>query len=101
MSLKQYFTSSTGRFKLVAFIEGVSFILLLFVAMPLKYIWGQPFLVRQVGMIHGLLFILYIFLAIQLAVVYRWKMKKILIALAGSLIPFGTFFMLKDLKERE
>ena len=55
----QLIQTTLGRLRVVAFAEGVSFLILLFVAMPTKYIWGQPTAVRQFGSVHGLLFVLY------------------------------------------
>ncbi len=52
--------TTLGRLRVIAFAEGVSFLILLFIAMPLKYIWGQPSAVKNFGTVHGLLFILYI-----------------------------------------
>ncbi|CCH55117.1 hypothetical protein BN8_04352 [Fibrisoma limi BUZ 3] len=85
-----------GRFKLVAWLEGISFLVLLFIAMPLKYVWGQPWLVQNVGMIHGILFILYMLYLLQANAELRWNVRKTLIAAAASFIPFGTFYV--DLK---
>ncbi|KAF2519314.1 DUF3817 domain-containing protein [Flavobacterium salilacus subsp. salilacus] len=80
-------------FKIIATLEGVSLLVLLFVAMPLKYIWEMPEAVRIVGMAHGLLFIGYIILAIMLKVEESWAWKKFLIICAASVIPFGTFYI--------
>ena len=75
----------------VSFAEGWSFILLLGVAMPLKYIWGQPMAVSIVGAIHGGLFLLYGFLAIIVAQKEGWTKKFLLTALIASVLPFGPF----------
>jgi integral membrane protein len=53
-------TTSIGRFRLIALTEGVSFLILLFIAMPMKYLWHNPSAVRTVGSIHGALFVLYV-----------------------------------------
>ena len=85
-------TSSIGRLRLIGFIEGVSFLLLLGVAMPLKYIWHEPLAVRVVGMAHGVLFLAYLALTLQAALEHNWTWKRSgLIALA-SVVPFGTFY---------
>ena len=57
-----------GRLRLIAFLEGLSLLVLLGIAMPLKYLAGQPAAVRYVGMTHGLLFVLYVLLVIQVAI---------------------------------
>lgn len=82
-------------FRIIAFLEGVSYILLLFVAVPIKYINNDPQYVKLLGMPHGLLFVAYIVLAIWLKPDFKWNQKTFLIVLAGSLIPFGTFYVEK------
>lgn len=84
--------SSLGRLRIVAFLEGVSFLLLLGIAMPLKYMAGIPEGVRVIGMAHGVLFVLYVFLLIQVTMEKNWSWKKALLAFIASLIPFGTFY---------
>ncbi len=85
-------TTPLGRLRVVAFLEGCSFLLLLGVAMPLKYLAGQPEPVRQVGMAHGILFVLYVLLVIQNALESRWSVRKVLLALVASFLPLGTFW---------
>ena len=80
-------------FKPVAFLEGISLLLLLFVAMPLKYFLNMPEMVRIVGMAHGILFIAYIVLATVLKVEEKWSLKKYLLVCIASVIPFGTFIV--------
>ena len=79
-------------FKYVGWVEGVSLLLLFFVAMPMKYIWGQPEMVKHVGMGHGVLFLAYVVLAIQLSTSEDWSMKKTVLAIVLSAVPFGTFY---------
>jgi len=81
-----------GRLRLIGFAEGVSFLILLGVAMPLKYLLGFPQTVRVVGMVHGLLFVLYVLLVIQVKIEYNWSFRKMGLALLASLVPFGTFW---------
>ena len=80
-------------FRSISLLEGVSLLILLFVAMPLKYIWGNPEYVRVVGMAHGLLFIAYIIFAIMTKFKLNWKIKTLLIVFIASIIPFGTFYV--------
>lgn len=80
-------------FRGISFLEGISLLLLLFVAMPLKYVWGNPEYVRIVGMAHGLLFVAYVLLAIMTKFELEWKVKTLLIVLVASVIPFGTFYV--------
>jgi integral membrane protein len=82
-----------GRFRIIAFLEGVSFLILLFIAMPLKYMAGQPGAVKHVGMAHGVLFILYLFALAHVMFSLKWSIGKGLIALGASLLPFGTFVL--------
>ncbi|MDL5046645.1 DUF3817 domain-containing protein [Oscillatoria amoena NRMC-F 0135] len=84
--------TSLGRLRLIGFAEGISLILLIFVAMPLKYAMGMPQAVEVVGMAHGILFILYVLAAIQVSIDYSWNALKILKVLVASLVPFGTFY---------
>ena len=80
-------------FRLVAFLEGLSYILLLFIATPVKYFGDDPQYVKMLGMPHGILFMLYIILAFMLKQENNWfkdNFKKVLLA---SIIPFGTFYL--------
>ncbi|MES2140506.1 MAG: DUF3817 domain-containing protein [Bacteroidota bacterium] len=94
------FKTPLGRLLKVGFAEGVSFIVLLFIAMPLKYMADMPAPVRIVGMLHGVLFIAYAIALIQAGFVYKWSIKKVIIAFLLSFIPFGTFFLDRVLKKQ-
>jgi len=85
-------SNTLGRLRLTGIIEGLSFIILLVVAMPLKYVWGKPEMVRIVGMAHGVLFVLYIFLTVVAKFQYPWTWKRIMILWIASVVPFGTFY---------
>ncbi len=80
-------------FKIVALLEGLSLILLLLFAMPMKYMFDQPVYVKVIGMAHGILFILYIMFAVMLKTEQRWDTKKFLIICLASMVPFGTFYV--------
>lgn len=88
------FTTPLGRLKLLGYLEGSSLLLLLFVAVPLKYLAGNTALVKAIGPVHGLLFLLFIFNTLSVGVEQHWKFKettwKVLIA---CIIPFGTFYI--------
>jgi len=88
----KFFTTTLGRLRLIAFIEGMSFLILLFVAMPLKYLYEQPQAVRSVGTIHGLLFVGYVLLVFLTKIEHRWDWAKTRLLLLVSLIPFGNFY---------
>ncbi len=86
------------QLRVVAFLEGLSFVVLLFIAMPLKYWAGLPLAVRVVGGVHGLLFVAFLWTLFRVAVERGWPMKRWLLALVSSLIPFGTFVFDRSLK---
>ncbi len=89
--------TTLGRLRVVAFTEGVSFLVLLLIAMPLKYAAGLPQAVRVVGMAHGLLFVLYVLYAVLAKVEYGWSFRKLALALGAALVPFGPFYADKHL----
>lgn len=80
-------------FRWICLLEGLSYILLLFIAVPLKYVVGDDFLVKLLGMPHGILFILYLFLAFYLKDSYEWKWNQTAIVFLASIVPFGTFYV--------
>lgn len=82
-------------FKWISIFEGTSFLLLLFIAMPLKYVWNMPQMVEVVGMLHGLLFVVYIMGAFYLFKPLNWTYKTLLIVVVSSIVPFGPFYVEK------
>lgn len=80
-------------FRIVAFLEGVSYILLLFIATPIKYFMEDPTYVKMLGMPHGMLFIAYVILALVIRAEQSWDKRKTFIVLLASIIPFGTFYV--------
>ena len=100
MDLK-FSKTDIGRFRLTAISEGISFIVLLFIAMPLKYFADMPEAVKYVGWVHGLLFVLYILALITVKITLNWNFKKTMIAFLASLLPFGTFILDKSLRKEE
>ncbi|THJ21577.1 MAG: DUF3817 domain-containing protein [Nitrospira sp. CG24E] len=93
--------SQIRAFRMTGLAEGVSFLTLLSIAMPMKYFMGIPEVVRVVGAIHGGLFLLYVGLLAMLHVRQRWSVMFSLSALVASVIPFGTFVLDKHLREKE
>lgn len=85
----------------VALIEGISYLLLLFIAMPLKYFWQMPGAVKYVGWAHGVLFVAYMTLLALCAIIYSWKLKRILGFFFASLLPFLPFIVEKQLRKEE
>lgn len=90
-----------GRLRVIAFIEGLSFLLLLGVAMPLKYFADLPAAVQIAGWLHGALFILYLLAVAEVTVKHHWSLMQIAVALIASLIPFGTFLLDARLRREE
>ena len=80
-------------FRFVAFLEGISYILLLFIAVPIKYLLNDPTYVKLLGMPHGILFIGYIILCVIGKNNLKWSYLEFFIVSAASLIPFGTFYV--------
>lgn len=72
--------------------EGISYLVLLFIGVPLKRLGGYPEVVELIGPIHGLLFVLYVLTVIQAKVEYNWPLGKAGLALLASVIPGGTFY---------
>ncbi|MFC4721888.1 DUF3817 domain-containing protein [Geojedonia litorea] len=83
-------------FRFVAFLEGLSYILLLGIAVPIKYLANDPQYVKLLGMPHGILFIAYIALAFTLKPEQSWSKSTFYKILVASIIPFGTFYIDKQ-----
>jgi len=86
------------KFSLINTAEGYSYLALLFIAMPLKYILGFAVAVKIIGMVHGILFILFIALLVLSWREKKWNFKENIIFFIASLIPFGTFFTKKRIQ---
>ena len=86
-------------FRIIAFLEGLSYVLLLFIAVPIKYLKNDPSYVKMLGMPHGLLFMGYIALAIVLRTDNQWIKNNFFMVLMASVIPFGTFVVEKKLNK--
>ena len=80
-------------YRLTAFLEGVSYILLLLIAVPIKYLLNETLFVKILGMPHGILFIIYILFSIIAKIKYNWNFRKFLVISIASLVPFGTFYI--------
>ncbi|MFD1613871.1 DUF3817 domain-containing protein [Gelatiniphilus marinus] len=88
--------SFVNIFRIVAFLEGISYILLLFIATPIKYLANDPQYVKLLGMPHGILFIAYIALAFVFKKDFSWNNKQFAFVLLASVVPFGTFYIDKN-----
>ena len=85
-------------FRYSGMVEGISFLLLLFIAMPLKYIFDAPGMVRYVGWAHGVLFVNYGLFALWVAHRMRWSFRRLFTAGMAALLPFGPFVFDKSLQ---
>ncbi len=86
-------------FRIIAFLEGLSYVLLLVVAVPIKYLNDDPTLVKALGMPHGLLFMGYIALSVILRSENQWFKTNFFKILIAAVIPFGTFVIEKKLRK--
>ncbi|HRJ73190.1 MAG TPA: DUF3817 domain-containing protein [Terrimicrobiaceae bacterium] len=93
--------SSVHRLRLLALTEGVSFLLLLGVAMPLKYLAGVPAAVKIVGWAHGLLFAALCLLLLRVTLEERWPLGRAVMVFVAALLPFGPFVIDRRLKHYE
>jgi len=84
--------------RVVGILEGLSFLVLLLVAMPLKYLANSPHAVAVVGGIHGGLFVIYVALALLVTLVFRWPLWRFAQAVLASLVPAGTFWFDRKLQ---
>jgi integral membrane protein len=91
--------SELRQFRWVAMAEGLSFLVLVLVAMPLKYLAGLPLAVRIVGMVHGLLFVLFLYALLRASLARSWPVGRSLKAFISSLVPGGTFWFDATLRE--
>ena len=80
-------------FRIVGFLEGISYLLLMSLGLYYKYALNDPSFVKMLGMPHGILFMLYVVLAIVIKKEMNWDNKTLGIVLLGSIIPFGTFYV--------
>lgn len=94
-------SSPIHRFRNIAIAEGVSYILLLFIAMPLKYFFQLPAAVKYVGWVHGILFIAYVVWLLLCRSRYKWSFKRVVFFFIASLLPFAPFVVEKRLKKED
>lgn len=80
-------------FRWVSILEGVSFLVLLFLAMPLKYFFDLPQMVQIVGMAHGVLFIAYLLGAFWMYSPLNWQPRTLIVVIVCSVVPFGPFYV--------
>jgi integral membrane protein len=89
------------RFRMIGIAEGISFLILLLIAMPLKYLFKTPEAVKIFGWVHGALFIAFIYFAFEVMGSLKKNMGWFAKAFAAAIVPFGTFIFDKQLKKDE
>ncbi|OXM85637.1 DUF3817 domain-containing protein [Paenibacillus rigui] len=95
------FRTPIGRLRAIGIYEGISFLVLLLIAMPLKYYADLPQMVKWVGSLHGFLFVLYLLAVAHVTIVHRWSILRVLAAVVASLLPFGTFVLDSRLRREQ
>ena len=90
-----------SRLRQIGKCEAISFLVLLGIAMPLKYIWGMPLAVRIVGMVHGVLFIAYCAVLWNTANSHGWHWRKSGVFFIAAFLPFGPFIVDGRLAEED
>lgn len=92
------FKTKVGRLRIIGFFEGISLIVLVFVAVPMKYYFENASLSKALGPIHGAIFLLFLFNTLSVGVEQNWKFKtttwKVILA---CFVPFGTFYIDKKI----
>lgn len=78
-------------FRIIGISEGISYLVLLCIAMPLKYFADLPMAVSITGMLHGILFVLYLFALVWVTTHLKWSWKRVVTAFVASIIPIGNF----------
>jgi len=89
--------SKVGRLRLLSLIEGLSLVLLVFFAIPMKYMFDSPIFVRIIGMAHGVLFLALGAYTLMVGIELGWKFKRMAMVMLASIIPFGCFYVDKKL----
>ena len=98
---QQLKNKSVDQLRWIGNVEGISFLVLLFIAMPLKYMFDFPMAVKVNGWVHGVLFVFYIAAVLRTAYLIKWDFMRVGIALVASLIPFATFVLDRRLKSNQ
>ena len=98
---QQLKNKSVDQLRWIGNVEGISFLVLLFIAMPLKYMFDYPMAVKVNGWVHGLLFVVYIAAVLRTAYLIKWDYMRVGLALVASLIPFATFVLDRRLKKNQ
>ena len=93
--------TSIGRLRAIGIVEGISYLVLLGVAMPLKYFADMPLAVTYFGWAHGVLFVLFCLALLEVKLEHKWTVKRCLVPFIAALLPFGPFVIDKKLKAED
>lgn len=92
--MKNLFKTKLGRLRIIGFLEGISLLILVFVAVPMKYYFLDPSLTKSLGPIHGALFLLFIINTVGVGIEQNWRFRKTTWkVILACFIPFGTFYI--------
>lgn len=94
-------TNAVASLRTIALIEGVSYLVLLFLAMPLKYFWGLPQAVRIVGMAHGVLFVIFCVALLYTSIIAKWPLGRSALIFLAAIFPFGPWLVDGKMKKYE
>lgn len=94
-------SSALGRFRIISAIEGLSYLILVFIAMPIKYLGDNPMYVKIFGMAHGVLFIIFMISLFETKIKEKWDTGLMFQLFVLSLIPFGAILIEKKVKPKE
>ena len=86
-------SKTVSTFRKVAILEGISYVVLLGIAMPLKYFLDSPFAVKVVGWAHGALFVAYVAMLLLCWVKYKWTFTRVVFFFVASLLPIAPFYV--------
>jgi integral membrane protein len=87
------------QFAWISLAEGTSFMVLILIAMPLKYMADLPAMVKYVGWAHGLLFVAYVFQLIYVTIAYKWKFQRLVTYFIAAFLPLAPFFVERQVKK--
>ncbi|MEE9384076.1 MAG: DUF3817 domain-containing protein [Nannocystaceae bacterium] len=90
-----------GRVRVAGLAEGVSFVALVGIGMPLKYFQGMPMAVKVMGMVHGLLFLIFCATLLATKLETGWPLRRAALVFLAALLPFGPFLIDRSLKRED
>lgn len=92
-------STPVDRLRIAGIIEGISFLILLFIAMPLKYLFNQPQAVKMFGTVHGALFVAYCLVLLIVSLQMKWGLGKMILGFIAGVIPFGFLVFEKQFRK--